>query len=74
MRRSRLDLPVPLGPVKTSAPPAATAKLSSAKTQRSPRMQVRSRPSKSGMSVHLGRLSGAQGARRAVKGFAGRRV
>src|SRR6266481_1306522 len=44
--RSRLDLPLPFGPVSTSVPPAGTAKLSRAKTSRSPRRQASSVPLK----------------------------
>ena len=39
--RSRLDLPLPLGPVSTSAPPGASAKSRPAKISRSPRRQAR---------------------------------
>src|SRR5579862_8414776 len=44
MTRRRLDLPLPLGPVSTKAPPAGSVKLSRRKTSRSPRRQARSRP------------------------------
>src|SRR5580700_9175886 len=44
--RSKLDLPLPFGPVSTKAPPAGTAKPSRANTSRSPRRQARSVPMK----------------------------
>ena len=44
MRRSRLDLPLPLGPVRISASPSFRAKSSPANTSRSPRRQARPRP------------------------------
>src|SRR3546814_12914620 len=47
MRRSRLDLPEPLGPVRSSAPPGGRAKSRPAKTSRPPRRHCRDRPSKS---------------------------
>src|SRR3546814_11973141 len=49
MRRSRLDLPEPLGPVSTSAPLGGRTKSSPAKTSRPPRRHCRERPSKSAM-------------------------
>ncbi len=50
MRRNRLDLPLPFGPWRIRAPPRGTAKPSPAKTWRSPRTQVRSRPSNNVMA------------------------
>src|SRR3546814_7464108 len=47
MRRSRLDLPEPLGPVRSSAPPGGRAKSRPAKTSRPPRRHCRDRTSKS---------------------------
>src|SRR5438477_8766701 len=44
MQRSRLDLPLPLGPRSSSAPPAATRKDNPANTRRSPRRHARSWP------------------------------
>src|SRR6185312_10875007 len=55
--RSRLDLPLPLGPVKASAPPGGTVKASPAKTSRSPRRQARPRPAK----PRAGRLGDGEG-------------
>src|SRR3546814_11323065 len=49
MRRSRLDLPEPLGPVSTSAPLGGRTKSSPAKTSRPPRRHCRERPSKYAM-------------------------
>src|SRR5258708_32775333 len=43
-KRSREDLPTPLGPVTSSASPAPTVKLKPRKTSRPPLMQARSDP------------------------------
>src|SRR5438105_15613508 len=48
--RSRLDLPLPLGPVNTSAPPAGRRQSSPANTSRSPRRQARFSPTSSAVS------------------------
>src|SRR2546421_5256401 len=45
--RSRLDLPLPLGPVRISAPPAGRRKSSPRNTSRSPGWQARSSPARS---------------------------
>src|SRR5687768_9937713 len=44
-RRRRLDLPLPLGPVRRSASPALSASETPLNTSRSPRRQARSRHS-----------------------------
>ena len=46
-RRNRLDLPLPLLPVSTSAPPAANRQSSPANTSRPPRRQARPSPTSS---------------------------
>src|SRR5215468_9260339 len=46
MQRSRLDLPLPLGPRSKSTSPAATRNDSAVKTRRSPRRHARSWPTK----------------------------
>ena len=51
--RSRLDLPLPLGPSSTRAPPASTANDSPWNTSRSPRRQVRSLAAKRGIRAGL---------------------
>src|SRR5205085_9818010 len=45
--RSRLDLPLPLGPLRISAPPAGRRQFSPSNTSRSPRRQARPSPARS---------------------------
>src|SRR5207302_3874559 len=45
--RSRLDLPLPFGPLRISAPPAGRRKSSPWNTSRSPRRQARFSPARS---------------------------
>ncbi|CCC96358.1 protein of unknown function [Azospirillum baldaniorum] len=64
MTRSRLDLPLPLGPSRNSASPGAIRKSSPVKTSRSPRRQVSAEPAKTGMAA--GRALAVDGAGGAI--------
>src|ERR1041385_6340852 len=57
-RRSRLDLPLPFGPVSSNASPAAMRQSTPAKTNRSPRRQARFSPISSAVSEKGGNPSG----------------